>query len=128
MPEPKNDGILFLNLKKLITLHIVWKTNAILQYGSLFFIIQLILVRIWRDNLPKEGSAIIKYLIDTVLTTIFGANNFSKISLTHLSNKSRVWLCLYKILFNISLSWWNLKKSERKLKYRINNKLIKPIL
>ena len=46
MPERKNDVILSLNVKKLLILHLVWKTNRILQYGSLFFIMQLILVRI----------------------------------------------------------------------------------
>ena len=67
MPECKNDGILLLNLKKLLILHLVWKTNWILQYGSLFFIMQLILVRIWRDNLPKYGRAITKFFLGIVL-------------------------------------------------------------
>ena len=58
MPERKNDGILSLNVKKLLILHLVWKANRILQHGSLFFIMQLILVRIWRNNLPKYGKAI----------------------------------------------------------------------
>ena len=57
MPERNNDGILSLNVKKLLILHLVWKTNRILQYGSLFFIMRLILVRIWRDNLPKYGRS-----------------------------------------------------------------------
>ena len=61
MPEHKNDGILSLNEKKLLILHLVWKTNRILQYGSLFFIMRLILVRIWRDNLPKYGRPITKF-------------------------------------------------------------------
>ena len=30
MPERKNDGILSLNVKKLLILHLVWKTNQIL--------------------------------------------------------------------------------------------------
>ena len=58
MPERKNNGILSLNVKKLLTLHLVWKTNRMLQYGSLFFIMRLILVRTWRDNLPKYGRTI----------------------------------------------------------------------
>ena len=58
MPEIKDDGILSLNVKELLILHLVWETNRILQYGSLFFIMRLILVRIWRDNLPKYGRAI----------------------------------------------------------------------
>ena len=89
MPECKNDGILLLNLKKLLILHLVWKTNWILQYGSLFFIMQLILVRIWRDNLPKYGRPITKFFLGTVLTTGLGASILSKNYLMHLSNKSR---------------------------------------
>ena len=61
MLEYKDDGILSLNVKKLLILHLVWKTNQILQYGSLFFIMPLIIVRIWRDNLPKYGRAITKF-------------------------------------------------------------------
>ena len=68
MPERKNDGILSLNVKKLLILHLVWKTNWILQYGSLFFIMPLILVRISRENLPKYGRTITKFFLGTVLT------------------------------------------------------------
>ena len=68
MPECKNDGILSLNVKKLLILHLVWKTNWILQYGSLFFIMPLILVRISRENLPKYGRTITKFFLGTVLT------------------------------------------------------------
>ena len=46
MPEPKNDGIVSLNVKMPLILHLVLKTNRILQYEGLFFIIRLILVRI----------------------------------------------------------------------------------
>ena len=74
MPEHKNDGILSLNIKKLLILHLVWKTNRILQYGSLFFIMRLILVRIWRDNLPKYGRPITNFLLGTVLTIGLGAS------------------------------------------------------
>ena len=89
MPERKNDGILSLNVKKLLILHLVWKTNRILQYGSLFFSMRLILVRIWRDNLPNYGRAMIKLFLGTVLTTYFGVSILSKNSLMHLSIKSR---------------------------------------
>ena len=89
MPERKNDGILSLNVKKLLILHLVWKTNQILQYGSLFFRMRLILVCIWRQNLPKYGRAIIKFFLGTVLTTGFSASILSKNSLMHLSTKLR---------------------------------------
>ena len=74
MPEIKDDGILSLNVKELLILHLVWETNRILQYGSLFFIMRLILLRIWRDNLPKYGMAITKFFPGTVLTTGFGSS------------------------------------------------------
>ena len=89
MPERKNDKILSLNVKKLLILHLVWKTNRILQYGSLFFIMRLILVRIWRDNLPKYGRVITKFFLGTVVTIDFGASILSKNYLMHLSTKSR---------------------------------------
>ena len=58
MQERKNDGTLSLNVKKLLILHLLWKANRILQYGSLFFIMRLILVRILlgckkNDVIPK---------------------------------------------------------------------------
>ena len=34
---------------------------------------RLILVRIWRDNLPKYGRPITKFFLGTVLTTGLGA-------------------------------------------------------
>ena len=34
---------------------------------------RLILVRIWRDKLPKYGRAITKFFFGTALTTHFGA-------------------------------------------------------
>ena len=43
MPERKKTGILSLNVKKLISLHLVWNTTRKLQWGSLFFIKRLIL-------------------------------------------------------------------------------------
>ena len=45
----------------------------------------------------------------------------------HLSTKSCRKLFLYKILFNLSISWWNLIKWEKRLKHQSND-LIKPIL
>ena len=89
MPERKNDVILSLNVKKLLMLQLVWKTNRILQCGSLFFTMRLILVRIWRDNLPKYGRAITKFFLSTVPTTGLGATILTKNSLMHLSTKSR---------------------------------------
>ena len=50
---------------------------------------QLILVRIWRDNLSQYGRAIAKFFLGNVLTTGFGASILSKSSLIHLSTKSR---------------------------------------
>ena len=35
MPERKNDGILSLNVKKVLIVHLIWKTNRILQYGRI---------------------------------------------------------------------------------------------
>ena len=81
MPERKKDGN--------FVMHLVWKKNRILHYGSLFFIMRLILVRIWRDNLPKFGRAITKFFLGTVLTTGLGASILSKHYLKHLSTKSR---------------------------------------
>ena len=89
MPEPKSYGILSLNVKTLLILHLVWKTNPILQYGSLFFFMQLILVRIWGDNLPKYGRPVTKFFLGTVLITGLGAGILSKNYLMHLSTKSR---------------------------------------
>ena len=65
---------------------------------------RLILVRIWRDNLPKYGRPITKFFLGTVLTTGLGASILSKNSLMHLSTKSRSYLFLYKTPFNLSIS------------------------
>ena len=85
MPECKNDGILSLNVKKLLILQLVWKTNRILQYGSLFLITRLILLRYWRDNLPKYGRAIAitKFFLGTVLTTGLGASTHGALILSN---------------------------------------------
>ena len=40
---------------------------------------RLILVRIWRDNLPKYGIAITKLFVGTVLATGLGASFLYKI-------------------------------------------------
>ena len=61
----------------------------------------LILVRIWRGNLPKYYTVIAKSFLGTALTTGFGASVLSKNDLMHLLTKSRGWLFLYKILFNL---------------------------
>ena len=50
---------------------------------------QLILVHIWRDNLPKYGRAITKFFLGTVLTTGLDASILSKNSLMDLSTKLR---------------------------------------
>ena len=101
MPEPKNDEIVSLNVKMSLILQLVWKTNRILQYEGLFFIIRLILVRIWKENLLKYGRGITKSFLCTGLTTGFGVRILSKNSLMHLLTKSCVQLFLYKILFNL---------------------------
>ena len=80
----------------------------------------------WRDNLLKYARAITKSFLGFVLTTGFSASILFENSLMHLSTKSCRKLFLYKILFNLSISWWNLIKSENKLKHR-NNDLIKCI-
>ena len=126
MSGRKIDGILSLNVKKLLILHLVWITNWILQYRSLFFIMQLILLPIWRDNFAKYGGAITKYFLGIILTTDFGASILSKTYLMHLSTKSRGWLFLYKIFFNLSISSWNLIKSKQKLSHRTRNDLVQP--
>ena len=50
--------ILCLNVKQLINLHLVWNTIRSLQYGSLFLIMQLILVLIWSKGLPEHDCII----------------------------------------------------------------------
>ena len=49
---------------------------------------QLILVCIWRDNLPKYGRVITKLFLGTVLTTGLGASTLSKKFLMHLSTRN----------------------------------------
>ena len=49
----------------------------------------LILVRIWRDNLPKYDRGITKLFLGKVLTKVLGASILSKNSLIPLSTKSR---------------------------------------
>ena len=50
---------------------------------------QLILARIWRENLPKYGTAITKFFLGTVLTTGLDASILSERSLMHFSTKPR---------------------------------------
>ena len=77
MPERKNDGILSLNVKKVTNLaHRLEKQIEYYSMGVYFFIMRLILVRIWRDNLPKYGKPITKFFLGTVLTTGLGASIF----------------------------------------------------
>ena len=64
--------------KKVTNFTLTLKTNRILQQKSLCFIMQLILVRIWRDNWPKYGRAVTKFFLGTVLTTGFCASILSK--------------------------------------------------
>ena len=73
----------------LLILHLVWKTNWVLQYKSLFFILRLIDAHVWRNNLPKYGRAIVKPCLGNVLVIVFGASILSKNSLMHLSTKAR---------------------------------------
>ena len=87
MPKRKIDRVLSLNVKKLLILQLVFKKNRILHYESLFFIMRLNLVRIWRDNFPKHGRAIAKFFFGNVLTTDFDASILSKKFLMYLSTK-----------------------------------------
>ena len=45
---------------------------------------RLILVRIWRDNLPKYGRVIAKFFLGAALTTGLGASILSKKFFMHL--------------------------------------------
>ena len=65
-----HTGILSLNVKKLISLHLVWNKIQKLQWGSLFFITPVMLVGIWSESLPKHGSTIIKSFLGIVLSTL----------------------------------------------------------
>ena len=100
MPQHKSDGIMSLNVKKLLILHLVRKTNRILQCESLFFIMQLILMYIWRDNLPKHGRPITKSFLGTALTMVFGASILSKFLLMHFL-PSHGGSCFYTKYFSI---------------------------
>ena len=111
----------YLSIWKKINLHLILNTIWRFQYGGLIVITWLILVQIWSESLPKYGSNIIKYFLCIVIATILGVNNMSKNPFIHLSTKSRGWLFLYKIFFNIFISEWNLTQSEHKLKYGNNN-------
>ena len=54
-------------------------TYSGIQWGSLFFITRLILVRIWSECLPKHGSTIIKSFLDTVLATTLCVHNLKNV-------------------------------------------------
>ena len=56
--ENVRKQILCLNVKQLINLHLVWNTIRSLQYGSLFLIMQLILVLIRSKGLPEHDCII----------------------------------------------------------------------
>ena len=51
---------LFFKCKNVTNFALSLKNKPDINYESLFFIVRLILVRIWRDNLPKYGRAITK--------------------------------------------------------------------
>ena len=78
-----------------------WELTVSWQYGSSFFIMRLILVRTWRDNLPKYGRAIANSYLVTARTTVFGTSVLSKTSFVHLSTKS-AGSCFYKKYFSIT--------------------------
>ena len=65
--------------KKVTNVALSLENKSNITYESLFFIMRLILVRIWRDKLPKYGRAIIKFFLGTVLTAGLGARILSKI-------------------------------------------------
>ena len=102
MPESKKIGILSLNVKKLINLHLLWNAIRKLQWGSLFFITQLILVWIWSESLLKYGSTIIKSFLGTVLTKTFCVNTLSKFFL-YICQRSHVSNYFYTRYFSIYL-------------------------
>ena len=58
-------GILSLNARKWINLHLIWNTIWRLQWGSLFFITWLILVRIWISQM---------YFAHTPYLSVFSPN------------------------------------------------------
>ena len=75
--------------KKLLVLHLVWKTNLITVRETIFHY-AINSFAYLKNNLPKYGRAITKFFLGTVFTTGFGASILSKNSLIH----------FVKILFN----------------------------
>ena len=67
MPERKKIGILSLNVKKLINLHLLWNTIQKLQWGSLFFITRLNKTLIYKQD-PKLYMASLD--VDSLFTNI----------------------------------------------------------
>ena len=76
-------------MKKINQLAYSLKYNSKFAEGNLFFITRLILVQTRSEHLPRYGSTAIKYVLETVLTTIFGIYTLSQNSFMHFSMKSR---------------------------------------
>ena len=119
MPGRKKDGTLSLNAKKIANSALSLENKLDSRVRELLFIMWLILVRVWRDNLHKYYKVLLRRLLIIVLNTIILPKNYWM----HFSTNPGGKLFLNKILF-----WWNLIKSEHKLKYQNNNDLIKLIL
>ena len=122
--KSKKTGILSLNVRKLINLHLVCNTIQKLHWGSLFFIPCLILVQILSESLPKYGITIINSFLGTALTAIFGLNTLFK-KLLNICLRSHVGNYFYTKYFLILISWRNFATCEPKLKHWNNNDLIK---
>lgn len=74
-------------------------------------------LQIWWNNWFKYSRTARKSFLDDVLTMNFGDSTLSKTCFKNLSRKSCEKLFLYELLFGVSTSWWNLAKSENKLKH-----------
>ena len=126
MTERMKTGILPLNAKKIINLHLVSNTIQKLQCGVLSFVTRLILVRIWSKSLPKYGSAIKQSFLGTVLTIVFGVK-LQKLFYTFFSKV--MWVTNFiQNTFQYIYFMMKFTKSEQKLKHRNSNDLIKPVL
>ena len=100
MPGRGNEEILSLNVQELLISHLVSKTNCILQQGSLFFILQYILVRILRDSLIKYGRAITKSFFRYCTYYSVSGNIFSK-HFHYICQPSHSSICSYTKYFLI---------------------------
>ena len=87
MPELEKIGSLPLNMKKLISVNLVWNKIQKLQSGSLIFITGLILLLILGESLPKCNSTSMKSILGTVFTTRVGVIALSKSFFMQLSTK-----------------------------------------